>query len=155
MTSQTALTIDEFKITRETRRAVLLVEYRKLVGALVQDDSMQTESAEKLDDIMSRLSISDDLLATDIEDTKQHRKLSKSISEFRAKQPQLEKKLQGLTEAIAKARSELEVADKRLNNAVGERQAAGQQHNKNRGDVTRKQELESRNPRVFGPTEHE
>ena len=155
MTSQPTLTIDEFKHTRETRRDVLLAEYRELVQALVQGTSMKSEPAERLDDIMIRLKISDDDLANDIEDTKQHARLSQSIAEFQAKQPQIDKQYAKCTKAIHKAREELEAVERRLNEAQHERHLAGQPHNRNRADVKRKQELESRNPRVFGPIDHD
>ncbi len=155
MTEQAALTLTEFKNTRETRRAVLLVEYRELVQALVQGISVKSKQAGRLDDIMVRLRISDDDLATDIEDTKQHSRLSQSIAEFQAKQPQLDKQYAKWTKAIHKAREEMEAVDRRLNEAQQERKLAGQPHNKNRAAVLRKRELESRNPRVFGPIGHD
>jgi len=154
MTSQAALTLTEFKSTRDSRRAVLLAEYRELVRALVQGTSMHSEQAERLDDIMVRLKISDDLLATDIEDTKQNSRLSQSIAEFQVKQPQIDKQYAKWTKAVHKAREELEAVERRLNEAQHERYLAGQPHNRNRGNLKRKQELESRNPRVFGPIEH-
>ncbi len=154
MTEQSTLTLTEFKSTRETRRAVLLAEYRELVRALVQGVSVQSEQAGRLDDIMVRLSISDDELATDIEDTKQHRRLSQSIAEFQAKQPQIDKQYAKWTKAIHKAREEMGAAECRLAEAQHERHLTGQPHNRNRADVKRKQELESRNPRVFRPIEY-
>ena len=148
------LTLTEFKSTRETRRAELLVEYRELVKALAQDDSMQSTSGQRLDDIMARLKIGDDDLATDIEDTKQHRQLSQSIAEFQAKQPQIDKQHAKWTKVIAKVRKEMEEIERRMNEAQQERILAGQPHNRDRGEKIRKQELESRNTRMFGPPEN-
>ena len=103
---------------------------------------------------MVRLSISDGELATDIEDTKQHSRLSQSIAEFQGKQPQIDKQYAKWTKAIHKARKDLEAAEHRLTEAQHERHLAGQPHNRNRADVLRLQELESRNPRVFGLIDH-
>ena len=150
MTEQPALTLTGFKSTRDSRLAALLVEYRELVRVLAQDDSMQSDQGGTLDDIMIRLKISDEDLATDIEDTKQHARLSRLITEFKAKQPKLDKQLAKLTEDIAKARFEIQSADRRLAEAQQDRHLAGQLHNTNRGNVRRKQELESRNSRLFG-----
>ena len=154
MTEQETLTLTEFKSARDSRRVVLFAEYRELVQALVQGISAKSKQAGRLDDIMVRLSISDDDLETDIEATMKHRQLSQSIAEFQVKQPQLDKQYAKWTKAIAKAREELEAVDRRLAEAQHERHLAGQPHNKNRADVLRKQELESRNPRVFGLIEH-
>ena len=154
MTEQAA-TLSDFKSTRESRRAAFTNEYRELVRALAQGDSMQSEQAGRLDDLMDRLKISDELLATDIEDTKQHSRLTQSISDFREEQPQIDKQYAKWEKAIHKARKELEAAEHRLTEAQHERHLAGQPHNKNRADVKRQQELESRNPRVFGPIDHD
>ena len=116
---------------------------------------MQTEQAARLDDLMVRLKISDEGLATDIEDTKQHSRLSQSISDFREEQPQIDKQYAKWEKAIHKARKDLEAAEHRLTEAQHERHLAGQPHNRNRADVKRKQELESRNPRVFGLIGHD
>ncbi len=155
MTSQPTLTIGEFKSTRETRRDVLLVEYRELVHTLVNGGiTPKSKQAGRLDDIMVRLSISDDELATDIEAIKLQAHLAKSIAEFETKRPQLDKLHAKLTKAIAKAREELEAVDRRLAEAQHERHLAGQPYNKNRANVTRKQDLESSNVRIFGTPEH-
>ncbi len=153
MTEQATLTLTEFKSTRETRRVVLLAEYRELVRALVKGIPAKSKQAGRLDDIMVRLKISDDDLANDIEDTKQHSRLSQSIAEFQAKQPQIDKQHAKWAKAISKARADLEAAGHRLAEAQHERYLAGQPHNRNRGDLKRKLELESRNPRVFGSLE--
>ena len=154
MTEQAA-TLSDFKSTRESRRAAFTNEYRELVLALARGDSMQSEQAARLDDLMDRLKVSDEGLATDIEDTKQHSRLTQSISDFREEQPQIDKQFAKWGKAIHKARKELEAAEHRLTEAQHERHLAGQPHNRNRADVKRKQELESRNPRVFGPIDHD
>ncbi len=102
---------------------------------------------------MLRLKISDDELAQDIEDTKQHSRLSQSIAEFQGKQAQIDKQYKKWTKVIAKERADLDSVQRRLDDAQRERYLAGQPHNRNRGDLKRKLELESRNPRVFGPLE--
>ena len=154
MTSQPALTIDQFKGTRETRRDVLFVEYRELVHALVKGIDPKSEQATRLDDIMVRLSISDDTLASDMEDIKLHARISQSITEFEARKPELDKQYARLTKVITKARSEIEAADLRFTKAQHDRTLVGQPHNKNRANVTRKHDLESRNPRIFRTPEH-
>ncbi len=156
MTGQSTptLTIAEFKGTRETRRDVLLVEYRELVQALVKGISAKSKQASRLDDIMVRLNISDDALATDVDAVKQHARLSQSIAEFQAKKPQLDKKCEKWTKAIDKVRKEMEAIERRLVEAQRERHLAGQPHNHYRADVTRKQALESHNTRMFGTPEN-
>ena len=154
MTSQPTLTIDEFKHTRETRRDVLLAEYRELVHSLVKGISTKSKQAKRLDDIMVRLSISDNDLATDIDAVKLRARLSQEIADFETRKPQLDKQCAKWTKAIAKALEDLAVVDRRLAEAHHKRRLAGEPHNKNRADVKRKEELESRNPRVFGPIEH-
>ena len=155
MTSPPALTIDEFKHTRETRRDVLFAEYRELVRVLDKGITAKSKQAGRLDDIMVRLRISDDDLATDIEAIKLHTHLAQSIAEFETKKPQLGKQYEKCTKAIARIRSELDAVDRRFTEAQQDRHLVGQPYNKNRSEVKRKQELESRNPRIFGPIEHD
>ena len=153
MTEQATTALSEFKSTRDSRRVLLLAEYREFVQALAQDTSQQAERTERLDDVMLRLKISDDELAQDIEDTKQHGRLAQSIAEFQTKQAQIDKQYKKLTKVIAKERADLDSVEHRLAEAQQERYLVGQAYNRNRGDLKRKLELESRNTRVFGPLE--
>ena len=154
MTDQAA-TLSDFKSTRTSRRAALKAEYRELVRTLAQEDSMQSEQAGRLDDIMDRLKVSDEGLATDIEDTKQHSRLTQSISDFREEQPQIDKQFAEWGKAIHKAKDDLKAAELRLIEAHRERHLAGEPYNKNRADMKCLQELESRNHRVFGLIDHD
>ncbi len=153
MIEQAATALSEFKSTRDSRRALLLAEYREFVQALAQDTSQQAERAERLDDVMLRLKIGDDELAQDIEDTKQYSRLSQSIAEFQGKQAQIDKQYKKWTKVIAKERADLDSVQRRMDEAQHKRNLSGQPYNRNRGELKRKLELESRNPRVFGALE--
>ncbi len=143
-------TLKSYQAARQQQRADTLAEYRKLVGLLVSDGA-DTAALDAADALFARLNISDAVLAGDVDALREYRGHEQELAKFEQAKPEIDKKIDDLTQQIAKVRDDMVTADSRLARLQAERHKVGSPYNKMRYREGRLAELKQQNPRVFGP----
>ena len=74
--------LDDLKKIRDSRRNAAVLEYRQAVEVIASGDVEPAELGAGLDDVMVRLAISDDTLASDVEVMREYQERTERIAAF-------------------------------------------------------------------------
>ncbi len=143
-------TLSEFQAARRDQRAEALGKYRELVGRLVTGEADKA-MLDAADELLRPLGLTDEDMAADVALMREHHTCQQELATFEAEKPGIDKKIDELTQAIARLREQMQNADHRLGELQGKRHVAGSPYNKARHRESRIAEIQQKNPRLFGP----
>ena len=142
--------LDDLKKIRDSRRNAAVLEYRQAVEVIASGDVAPAELGAGLDDVMIRLSISDDTLASDVEVLREHQERSARIAEFESKRSEIERTRNAAQQAVETLEKEHRSFDERYGIAQAVLMEIGAPFTRAMRDRQRLDKLELGNPRLFG-----
>ncbi len=146
-------TLADLKRVRRSQRAADLETYRGIVRDLAKSGEAD-QPIDSLDQLLTRLGVSEHDLAADVDVLKEHARLKAAVSEFKAVEREgVNERVVKLTAEIAVVREQLLTGPKRLAQLQAQRHNAGKSHHADGERRLRISEIEAANARLFGRRE--
>ena len=143
-------TLADLKRVRRSKSAADLETYRGIVRDLAEGREAD-EPIESLDQLLTRLGVSEDDVAADVAVLKEHARLKAAVSEFKSVEREgVNERVVKLTAEIAVVREQLLKGPNRLAQLQAQRYNAGNAHHADGGRQLRMREIEAANARLFG-----
>ena len=142
--------LDDIAEIRRSRHDAAVLEYRQIVETISAGDAKPVEFGNALDDIMVRLNISDDDLASDVEAMREVIGCRERLAEFEPKRAEVQKRRDEAKAEVEKLEQEHKSWDMRRARAMATVQEIGAPFQVAQRDTRRIDKLELGNPRLFG-----